>query len=257
MYMNLTNTTLRNLSLLLTAATLTLGACKKDDDEPETPSTPSTPNNNGQASTTPSFPGAAGSLWGVNTYSIQSTPIGDFEIEAGVGIAIFPSADNASVYVSGGTVTLNDVALTEQSSHAYLSMPTTANPTGIDLSSGTTHWVVSGSANVPAFDRTPSFSFPTVQPVTSSTTVVRADGYTLSAGSVSGADSVVFAVGGILKTLPGGNSSCSFSAAELASLSAGPSIVQVAAYTFEHEVIDGKDIYFGKETVRTRSVTIQ
>lgn len=250
------NTTFRQLLFTLSAVALTLGACKKDDDEePAAPSTPA-PTNNGQASTTPSFPGANGSLWAVNTYTSQTTPIGTFDIEAGVGVAVFPNADNTS-YSSAGAITLNDQALTEQASHAYVSIPSMTNPTGIDFSSGTSHWVVAGAGSNPAFDRTPAITFPTVSAITSAGTVVRANGYTLTAGSVAGADSVIFTVGGVIKTLVGNNASCTFSASELSSLSAGASIVQVAAYTWSHEVISSKDIYFGKETVRTKSVTIQ
>ncbi|MBS1582164.1 MAG: hypothetical protein JST66_08210 [Bacteroidetes bacterium] len=251
------NTTLRNLSLLLAATALTFGACKKDDnEEPASPSTPSTPSNNGQASTTPTFPGANAALWAVNTYSTQSTPIGPISIEAGIGVAMF-SNDGHTAFTSAGAITLNDQALTEQSNHAYMSMPSMTNPTGIDFSSGSTHWVVAGAGANPGFDRTPTNSFPTVQDITSAETVVKANGYTLTCGGVAGADSVIFTVGGVMKTLVGGNASCAFSASDLSSLSGGASIVQVAAYTWSHESIGGKDIYFGKETVRTKSVTIQ
>lgn len=251
------NTTFRQLLVTLSAVALTLGACKKDDDEePATPSTPSTPSNNTQASTTPNFVGAQGSLWAVNTYSTQSTPIGPIDIQAGIGVGVFPNADNTG-YVSAGAITLNDQALTENANHTYVSIPSMTNPTGIDFSSGSAHWTVAGSGSIPAFEYTPAIAFPTVSAITSATTVVRADGYTLVAGSVAGADSVIFTVGGVMKTLVGNSSSCSFSAAELSSLSAGASIVQVAAYTWMHDIVSGKDIYFGKEAVRTQSVTIQ
>jgi hypothetical protein len=93
--------------------------------------------------------------------------------------------------------------------------------------------------------------------VSSANTVVRANGYTLTTSYVTGADSVIFVVGGVSKTMAGNTTSCSFTAAELSGLSTGTSIVQIAPWTYTSEVIDGKTIYFGKEIVHSRTVTIQ
>ncbi|MFT3884329.1 MAG: hypothetical protein QM724_02525 [Flavobacteriales bacterium] len=247
---------LYSAALIALSGTLLFSACKKEKDT-ETPSTPSNSSNqNAQARTTPNFRGANASLWAVNTFTTQTTPIGPIDIQAGIGVAMF-SNDTYTGFTSAGSVKLNDKSLTEQTDHSYLTIPSMAEPTGVDLSSGQTRWVVTGAGANPAFDRTPSITFPTVQGINSSTTVVRANGYTLTTPSVSGADSVIFAVGGLLKTKGPGTTSCTFTASELGALSAGSSIVQVAAYTYTHEVISGKDIYFGKEAVQTRSVTIQ
>ena len=237
------------------ATTLLLGACKKDDEAPDAPSTSgnSTPS---QTSATPSFPDAAGVLWAINTITSETIAGMPFEIESGVGLAIFPTADNASVYIDAGTVKLNDEEITRQSNNSYVSTPTQASPTGIDLSDGSTHWTVTGANGIPAIDLTPSFGFPTVGDITSSTTVTRSSGYTLTVVNVSAADSVIFTVGNVVKIKPSGTTSCSFSAAELAGVPAGQSFVQVSPYAYSHEVVGGKDLYFGKQTARTVSATM-
>ncbi len=247
---------LRNIHIALLATALCLGACKKEESEPPTA-------NNGGGSTpastnpTPTFSGAAGTLWAVNTVSTQVVAGFPFELQTGMGVAIFPSAANAEVFVNAGTVKLNDVELTRQSNNSYVSIPSQSNPTGIDLGNGTTHWTVTGGNDVPALDQTPSFSFPDVGEITSSTTVDRSSGYTLAASTVSACDSVVFMVGGVVKYKPSGTTSCTFTAAELAGVATGPSLVQVSAYSYVHQAIGGKEFYFGKQTTRTVGATVQ
>ena len=251
------NRTALHLSISMIAATLLLGACKKDEDTPDAPSTPSSNTTPSQTGGTPAFAGAAGVLWGINTITSQVLSGIPFEIESGVGIAVFPTADNASTYIDAGTVKLNDVELTRQSNNSYVSTPTQANPMGIDLSGGGTHWTVSGANGIPAIDQTPSFGFPTVGDITSSTTVTRSSGYTLTVATISTSDSVVFTVGSVVKTKPSGTTSCSFSSAELGGVSTGTSFIQVSPYSYTHQMLSGKDIYFGKQTARTVSATIQ
>ena len=109
---------LRNIHIALLATALCLGACKKEESEPPTA-------NNGGGSTpastnpTPTFSGAAGTLWAVNTVSTQVVAGFPFELQTGMGVAIFPSAANAEVFVNAGTVKLNDVELTRQSNNSF------------------------------------------------------------------------------------------------------------------------------------------
>ena len=250
------NRTIRHFSLTMLAATLVLGACKKDDAEPDAPTTPG-PNTPSQTSSTPGFPNATGVLWAINTITSQTIGGMPFELETGLAVAIFPTADNASTYIDAGTVKVNDEELTRRSDNTYLSEPTQDSPTGIDLSSGSTHWTVAGANGIPTVDLSPSFDFPTVGDITSSSTVTRSSGYTLTVATISTSDSVVFTVGTVVKTKASGTTSCSFSAAELAAVTAGQSFVQVSPYAYSHEVISGKDLYFGKQTARTVSATIQ
>ncbi|MBS1568802.1 MAG: hypothetical protein JST45_05105 [Bacteroidetes bacterium] len=251
------HSTFRQISFAMLATALCLGACKKDEAE-----APSSDNNGGGStsstpSSTPTFAGADGVLWAINTFSTQTVAGVPFEVEAGLGSAAFPSEANASVLVDAGAVTLNDIALTRNSNNTYMTIPSTSNPSGVDLSSGTTHWVVAGANGIPAVDQSPSFSFPDVGSITSSTTVTRSSGYTLSVSSISPCDSVVFMVGGVVKYLPSGSTSCTFTASELGGVVAGSSMIQVSPYSYSHEVIGGKDFYFGKQTTRTVSATIQ
>lgn len=244
---------MRTLSLGLLTIAITFGACKKDDDTPA-PSTPGTPAP-AAPSTTPNFVGADATLWAVKSFTTQSTPIGDFDLEIGLGVGAFTNDDFAS-FVNVGSVSLNSVALTAQPNNAYVLQPSATEPTGVDLSS--VEWTVAGGNGFGGFTRTISaFPMPTVGAISSATTVVRSNGYTLSCPNIAGADSVIYLVGGVAKTLVGSSTSCFFSADELAGLNAGSNLVQIAAYRYDNESIDGKDIYFGKETVRSKSVTIQ
>lgn len=242
--------------MAMLATAICLGGCKKE--EAETPATPSGGGGGSStpASTTPAFTDASGVLIAVNTltsYDVGGIPV---EIQMGTALGMFPSAGNASVYLDGGTVSLEGTTLTKNANNAYFATPDQTNPTGIDLS-GSTHWVVSGNGEVPAIDRSPSFSFPSVGTITSSTTITRSDGYTLNVSGVNNADSVVFVVGNIIKTKAPGTLSCNFSAAELGTEGAGATVIQVTPYTFQNEMIGGKKIYFGKQSSRTLSATFQ
>ena len=98
---------------------------------------------------------------------------------------------------------------------------------------------------------------PTLGAISANETVVRSNGYTMSTAQVAGADSVLFLVGHVAKTLAGNATTCSFTADELSELQAGANVVQIAAYKYTNQTFGGKNIYFGKEAVRSVSVTIQ
>lgn len=251
--------TAKRISLALIATTLFLGACKKE--EAETPATNNpgggNTNNNSPSNSAPHFSGANGVLWAINTISSQTIAGTTIDIDAGFGSAMFPTAANASTFVSAGTVSLNSTNLSIQPNNAYINAPDAANPTGIDFSSGTTHWVVSGANGIPAIDYTPSFAFPTVGAITSSSTVTKSSGYTLSVASVTPCDSVIFMVGSVVRNKPSGTTSCTFTASELGGLSTGASLVQVSAYKYGQQTYSGGSYYFGKQTARSKSATIQ
>ena len=243
------------LSFSVISASLLVTSCTKQDDEPATPST-NTPSNT-SPTPAPSFPGSAGVLWAVNTITSQTIAGFPIEIETGVGLALFPTEGSSTTYVDAGTVSLNDAALSRQTNNTYVSTPTQTAPTGIDFSSGQTHWTVSGGNGIPSIDQDPSFLFPSVGELTSSTTVTRSNGYTLVATDISACDSIAFSVGSVLKMKPSGTTSCTFTAAELSAIAAGPSIVQVSPYKYNMVTLAGKQFYFGKQTSRSWGVTIQ
>lgn len=246
----------RTISMAMLATAICLGGCKKDEAEAPAAPTGGGGGSSAPVSTTPTFTDADGVLIAVNTFTSYDAGGFPVEIQMGTAVGIFPSAGNASVYLDGGTVSLEGTALTKNANNSYVAIPGQTNPMGIDLS-GSTHWVVSGNGEVPAIDRSPSFNFPNVGNITSATTIPRNQAYILNVSSVNNADSVVFMVGDIVKTKAPGTISCSFSAAELGTQSAGATVIQVSPYKFQNETISGKKIYFGKQTSRTLSATFQ
>jgi len=230
---------------------LTITSCEDEEIIPEMEQEEQQSNN---STPTPQFGNADGSLWAINTYTTTSTPIGEFDVELGLGVASF--FDGSEEPVDAGTVTLNDEALNQTSSNSYFYQAGAENPEGISFTSGVS-WSVSGSGIVPAFDRNVTFAFPECQAINSSSTVSLSEGYTLSVNGVSNADSVLFIVGDVIKTLPGNTTSVTFSAEDLSPLESGTSVAQVAAYAYISETIGSKEIYFGKEAVRSLTVQLE
>lgn len=89
----------------------------------------------------------------------------------------------------------------------------------------TTKWTVAGSGNVPAFNYYHNAYVPTIGTLTSTTDIQTSGAYTISVASISGADSVVFVLAGpdasIQKVKAGNTTSCTFTAAEVATLGKG------------------------------------
>lgn len=250
---NTTSCLRSSLFVLLVAGTM-FTACTKDDAAPD--ATP-TPSGSTTPSTTPNFPDADAVLAAVRVNATQSTPLGSIDIVIGVASGAF-SNDSFSSFQNVGAITCNGDALSLQSNNSYVYQPATSNPMGIDLTaSNEVTWNVAGGSGFSAFQRTIAGPFPATGAITSSTTVVRANGYTLTATNVLNADSVIFLVGDVSKTLPGNASSCTFSASELSGVAAGSSVLQVSAYRSVTEDVDGKRIYFVKQSARTLSGTIQ
>lgn len=244
-----------SIILLGFATLIAVTACKKE--ESSTPdgsgggSSSSTPN------TVPFYADADGVMAAVRVFTTQSTPIGPVDVTIGSATAVF-TTDDFSSFVDVGGVSCNGEVLTRQSNNSFVHVPSATQPTGIDLtSSNEVNWQVAGANGFPGFQRNIAGPYPTVGPLSSDATVVRADGYTLSTGTVLGADSVIFTLGQLVRTFAGNTTSCTFSATELGALSTGTSIAQIVGYTSSNEVIDGKRIYFVKQASRSRSVTIQ
>jgi len=204
-------------------------------------------------STTPTFGDGYGVLAAVKSESTVS----GFTIQIGVATAVF-TTDLFSTFVAGGAVTCDSEALTLNANNSYTFTPGVTTPTGIDFGANPS-WSVAGAGDIPAFSHTTTIGFPTAGDISSSETFTLTDGYTLSvpAGSVAGADSVLFLVGGVSATEMGNATSHTFSAADLTGLSAGASVVQVAAYKIEEVTYSSKNFWFVNEVVKTKTVTIQ
>lgn len=228
-----------------------LTSCQPEE-EPEDP-----PQEEVQQNPTPTIEDGSGTLVAVKSSTTQTVPVvGTIEIPMNIAVAVFSEDANYSTFVNGGTVKCEGAGLTIQENNSYVFLPGVDNPEGIDID-GAVNWEVSGNGSIPAFDHTVGIGFPNVGDINSSTTVDISAGYTLSVPSLSGADSVIFMVGGVLETVPGNPTSYAFSASALSGLSAGPSVAQVAAYKTESEVYGGETFYFVNETVETISVTLE
>lgn len=237
------------MNLIFTAILcgLVVVSCKKKEDTVTDPSTINTP----AGSTTPTFTDADGVMWAVKSTSTVS----GFTFDIGLAVGVF--FNGTTDYVNVGAVSANGLGLAAQTNNSYVYTPAQSNPTGIDFSSGVL-WDVAGANGHAAFSYdVSSTAFPTGSAITSGSTVTIANGYTLTCSSVNGADSTLFLVGNISKTMAGSATSCTFSAAELSGLVAGSTVVQIAPYSIIDQTINGKKYYFGKEVVNSLQVTVE
>ncbi len=235
---------------LAAIVTMSISACNLlPDDTTETPTSTPPP--------TPTIADGYGTLSAVKSITTQDIPgFGQIEIDLGVAAAAFFDGVDYNSFITAGGVTCETLNMTLNENNSYTFTPTSTEPSGIDFS-GNPDWTVAGDGVVPAFSHTTNIGFPTAGAVTSSTTVTKANGYTLSIANVSGADSVLYMIAGVIVTEPGNSTSHTFSAADLANIGTGPSVVQAAAYKMESAEYGGKTFYFVNEKVVTQSVTIE
>lgn len=228
-------------------------ACEKDEDIiPETPESPAAE----QAPPAPNFAGADGSMWAVNNISTTEVLGMVVDTEIGIAVAAFNSDGNFNNLVDVGAVQVDGNTLQKQSNNAYTLLPGLTNPSGISYNNDVV-WEVAGGSGFSAFNFTSQIDWPYAADITSGGTVSKSQGYTITCGEVNNADSVLFLIGGVMKTIPGNANSCNFTAGELSGLANGTNIVQVAAYASQPQNFDGKTVYIGKEAVRSKTVTIQ
>jgi hypothetical protein len=227
-----------------------MSSCEKDEDDdiiPEIPQTPvdTTSQDNNESI---SFSDADATLIAVNSES--STIAGT--ISTGTAIAVF--YDNGTL-IDAGEVKCETKKLKKNANNSYTFIPGILSPTGIIFSIPVS-WEVAGGNGFPALNEDYNSAFPVVGNVTSGGTVSKANGYTLSVGSVSGADSILYQVGDVIVTTASSQTSYSFSSAELSGLANGTSVVSVAPYNYESRTISSKKVYFVNETVKQKTVNI-
>ncbi len=234
-----------------------MSACSKDDDE-ETGPDPTTQQEE-SADTYPTPSDADGTLVAVKSTSITDTPIGPITTIIGTAVAVFSDDGFTSgTWISAGNVSCNaqDLTLNPNNSYVFTDI-SQMNPLGLNFSSDVI-WDVTGGNGIAAFNiNAEPLGFPVVGEITSSDIVEIADGYTMTCASVSGADSVIFVIGGTTKTLAGNATSCAFSSAELQSVATGASVVQVAAYVMAPTDFGDTRIYTVNEAVQSKTVTVQ
>lgn len=234
--------TMRLFALMAIIFSAAFISCDDDPVEPETVDT----------TTYPTPDDAFGVLAAIKTYT--SVTAGGFttDVEFGTAVAVFIDGDN---FLPAGNVSCKSEALTQNSNNSYVYIPDFASPsaaTGISLGNEAT-WSVSGQGNVPAISTSYS-GFPSKPTITSGTTIDIDAGYTMTWGSISGADSLIVSVFGnnknATKTVAGSATSATFSSSDLSDVGTTDfGIIQVAAYKQKKEVISGKNIYVTNETV--------
>lgn len=182
----------------------------------------------------------------------------------GTATAVFFAQPGDADFVEAGTVTVEgeELDLIENKSYAYTYFTKSSLPfEGIEFINPI-QWSVSGNPPVTSFAHGLTGNFPITDTIKSPTTLTKSAGYTLKVASVSNADSVLFNIIGdegvrISKTLPGNAKTCTFTAAELASLPQGVGVVQVAPYRVTSATYSGRKNYFVREMVAFQNVEIQ
>jgi hypothetical protein len=249
----------------LMAAILTFGSCKKKDDVPEIIEPATT------ASVTPSYsykPNDANAVFAaVNAVTYQNIVIvGLQKIDVNTAVAAFFTTPGNTPYVDGGTVTCEGKTLTKDGNNSYL-----YSPSGSDAMtfSGTTDWTIAGNAStgMPAVNHSTSSTVPTYNGIVNSTlptTVNRASDFTINFnGTITNADSVFFTISsgsGYVQKVVAANSSCTFTAAQLAALGStngsATGIIQVAPFKIESTTTSGKKYYFVNEAAYTQFIKV-
>ncbi|GCD77162.1 MAG: hypothetical protein ACK4EX_10875 [Thermaurantimonas sp.] len=231
--------------LLLTQAM----SCEKDDKNEN-------PDQQQNSTPTPTPSDANGVLVNLKLFNTQSTPVGNIEIEFGGAAAYFLDANGK--FQDAGEVTVDGTHKLKKQTGAmenyYFYEQTASNPTGIEYGSQI-QWSVSGSSAVQAFNHTISGSMPTVGQITTTGTLSKS-GCTINVASVTGADSVMFQIGGKVKTRPGNATSCEFSADDMKDVGTGLQLVQVLPYKIQGATINGKKYYFVREVSRTKMLEV-
>ncbi len=226
------------------------GCAKKEDVNTDNPAVPAT-------GTTPSITinDSYGTLVAVR--SVSYTMAGGFTIpvEVNTAVAAFPSAPGSATFLDAGTVTINSKALTKQSNNSYVYQNLTS-----PLNFSTIDWNVSGSGSIPAISYTDNKPIPDYSGYADlPASLTRSAGLEINlAGKITGADSVYVIIADmnskyILRRLGGGASKCSFTPADLGTLSAGAGMLQVVPWNFEREDYSDKPFYFVIESVYTKS----
>ncbi len=238
------------LTMLLFATSLTFTSCSDSDDEEDAPAPSSTPAPDG----IPVIPMADAALIAVESFSITDTPLGPIESNVGTGVAVFYDANNN--FVTAGDVSLNETALTLNDNNTYTLIPSLDAIFGVDFSTGV-NWLVEGGKGFSTLDHSVNFGFPDVGELSVESTVDRSQDYTIQVNSVSGADSIIYMVNEVMKTVAGNQNTCTFTSDELSALSGGTGIVQAAAYKMQGQEFSGKSVYFVNESVVSQTVTIE
>lgn len=253
---------LKLTTIALLSISISMISCGKDDDEvvptvPVVPTPPPAPEN-----PIVSFIDGNATLTAIQSRTFQKIPfIGGFTaIDLGLAAGVFYDNPTSGTFIEAGTVECNSEQLKMNTNNSYVYTPGLTNTTGIDFSTGEANWEIGGSTaggNVPALSLSNSSLFPDINKISSETTIDKTMDYALATDKAWYSDSLIYMVGGIYHVVGAGVLSYTFTAAELATLKAGPNYAQITGYNIVSQVVNGNTYHLVNETVVTESVTIK
>ncbi|MBX2972002.1 MAG: hypothetical protein KF797_02765 [Flavobacteriales bacterium] len=222
-------------TLLLLTICIAATACKKEKEETPAPTGPPAPTitHRGEFS---AFRSVDDFGWG---------PVENNSVSA-----IVTMADGTTMNVD--SVRANGVLLGNLGPGTYFTI-------GMDLSTEALVWDLGSEAADIAFTHSSSgIGYPTVSAITSGGNVPSGSSYTLSCGTITGADSVYFSLGGLWFAAPGNVTSHTFSAAEIQALVRPEShMASIQAMRIQRATYDGMACRFGKASSRTVMVLVE
>jgi hypothetical protein len=248
-----------SITILMACVVMIMGAassCKKKEDKPQAAVIP-VPNY-------PKFTDADATLIAIKATApfpanlpipqIPGMPTGmDIELNFGMGLAAFRNNAQANkVLLNGSELKFAGGIHTWMPDFSNVTDP--SNATGINLN-GSISWEVTN----PDINKTLSGGMPGTPKITSSSTIQKSGGYTITHTASSNADKVLYTIADgkgkeVIKEQNGNSTSCAFTAAELASFSTSKTaIIQANAYRVQSETIGGKKVYFIRQSSHTIS----
>ncbi|MCC6541686.1 MAG: hypothetical protein IT225_05660 [Flavobacteriales bacterium] len=212
--------------------------CRKEDSEPEPAPPDPTP---------------------AATYHASFTAIRSMD-DLGGGVPVSAYSARASFTAPDGspvemdTVRVNGLDMVQVIAGQYVA----TDVMGLDLSTEELVWVA-GDADAGSDITEPvnDLVYPSVGVITSADTVPDGAGYTLTCDGVSGADSVVFVLGSLQRTLAGNVATCTFSAAEVQGLGAELYMASITALRVRHGTIGEVACRFGKGYTRSVMILVE
>ena len=184
-----------------------------------------------------------------NPVSVPGFPSIDLTVD--VPVAIFYQGGKP---VPVGGVTIDAKAL-ENNGNVYSLGQSLVSPTGEFYTYDSRSWSVQAGGGVSAFSYVPSRQLPTIATLNTPADVVKGELYTGSVSGVSNADSILYNVGGVTRTVGPQTLSVTFTAEETRDVQGGAqTVIQVAAYNIERRDVGSLPVYHVGEEVKTAYV---